>query len=348
MYFFAGLFGFIGLALAFVLAAGFVFSAPGYRGALSDHFNGKTFSNYDGVRQEGTTAVLRWMMNRDRTPWQEDLSERYGKRPLGHFRDGIRISFVNHSTFLIQVDGVNILTDPVWSKRVSPVRWAGPKRMKLPGIRFEDLPPIHVVLISHNHYDHLDEPTLRLLAGAHHPHIIVPLGVKRFLDKRGIGNVSQVDWWEEVDAGQGVSVQALPAQHFSGRGLFDRNKTLWCGFVIKTSAGHIYFAGDTGYNERMFADIAAKAGPIRLSLLPIGAYRPEWFMSPIHTSPAEAVRAHKVLKARESIAIHFGTFPMADDGQHEPVEDLREVLTRMGVSTDNFLVLSEGEYRVFE
>lgn len=349
MYFVAGFFGFIvvaGLVLALVLGA--LFSAPAHRGIASDHFDGRRFTNYDGTKAHGGAALFRWMMNREPGQWEEDLREDYGKHPLRHFRDGIRITFVNHSTFLIQVDGINILTDPVWSKRVSPVSWAGPKRMRLPGIRFEDLPPIHVVAISHNHYDHLDIPTMRLLAGGHHPRIVVPLGVKSFLEKEGMANVSEIDWWGEQDLGNGVTLKAVPAQHFSGRGMFDRDATLWCGFVLKTSAGSIYFAGDTGYNARMFQDIAEKAGPIRFALLPIGAYKPEWFMSPIHTSPKEAVKIHLDLAPEKSIATHFGTFPLADDGRDDPVIDLRAALAERGVSDDDFLVMKEGEYQVFE
>lgn len=349
MYIVAGFLGvFVIAAVLTVLTLGAIFTAPGYRGPASDHFNGKVFSNYDGVKSKGFGAVLRWAMDRQPGTWQEDTVENYGKHPLSHFKEGLRITFVNHSTFLIQVDGINILTDPVWSKRVSPVSWAGPRRMRMPGIRFEDLPPIHVVAISHNHYDHLDENTLRWLAGGHHPAFVVPLGVKAFLDKRGFINVAELDWWQKQDLGNGVTIQAVPAQHFSGRGMFDRDATLWCGFLLRTSAGNIYFAGDTGYNERMFRDIATEAGEIHVAMLPIGAYKPEWFMSPIHTSPLEAVRIHKDLRAKNTIAIHFGTFPLADDGAEDPVNDLRSALETLGVPDEEFIVMKEGDYRVFD
>src|SRR5690349_3076393 len=247
------------------------------------------------------------MLNRKQGPWKQINSPSYGPRPLTHFKDGIRVTFVNHSTFLIQVDGVNILTDPVWSKRVSPYTWIGPKRMRPPGIRFEDLPRIHLVLLTHNHYDHLDIQTMRMVFGGHHPRIVTPLGVKKFLDDQYIAGAVETDWWQEVDGVNGLKVQAVPAQHFSGRGLTDRDATLWCGYVIRSTAGNIYFAGDTGYNPTTFREIGVKCGPIKLSLLPIGAYKPAWFMAPIHVSPEESVKIHMETKSRTSIAMHFGT-----------------------------------------
>ena len=341
------IFGFI-LALPVILVLiGIAISGPRYRGPVSDHFDGRRFLNQRDVRAKGGMELLKWMVNRKQGTWNEDLSEAYGKYPLRHFRDGIRVTFINHTTFLIQADGLNILTDPVWSRRVSPFPWVGPRRMKLPGIRFGDLPKIHVVLLTHNHYDHLDIATMRLVFGAHHPRVIVPLGVKAFLDRHHIPSF-ETDWWEEVHLENNVIVRAVPAQHFSGRGFLDRDATLWCGFVIKTGKGNIYFAGDTGYNEVTFREIPSRCGPIRVAMLPIGAYKPGWFMSPIHTSPADALRIHLDVGATASIGMHFGTFPLADDGEHDPVTDLRKALEALQLSADDFIVLKEGEVRVFE
>lgn len=327
---------------------GMAISAPRYRGPVSDHFDGTRFLNPLGVKAKGGLDVFKWMFNRKRVPWTEIRTENYGKHPLGHFKDGIRITFVNHSTFLIQVEGMNILTDPVWSKRVSPFHWIGPKRMKLPGIRFEDLPRIHVVILTHNHYDHLDLQTMRTVFGSHHPRIIAPLGIKKFLEQEFISGSTEADWWEELDINSEVKIQVVPAQHFSGRGFLDRDATLWCGYVIKTSKGNIYFAGDTGYNDQTFKDIGKKCGPFKVSLLPVGAYKPEWFMSPIHTSPEAAIKIHLDVRSETSIATHFGTFPLADEGCDDPVNDLKLAITKYNLQPEEFLVFKEGEARVFE
>jgi L-ascorbate metabolism protein UlaG (beta-lactamase superfamily) len=341
--------------LAFVLAipivvivTGILLSGPRYPGPKSDHFNGSRFINPHGVKAKGGRELLKWMINRKRGRWQEQVTENYGKHPLSHFRGGIRITYVNHSTFLIQVDGLNILTDPIWSKRASPFRWIGPQRMRPPGIRFGDLPRIHLVVLSHNHYDHLDMDTMRMVSAAHHPRVIAPLGVKALLDREYISGVSEIDWWDEVEVDHQVTIQAVPAQHFSGRGMLDRDATLWCGYVLKTGAGNIYFVADTGYNEEMFKDIPKRCGPIKLSLIPIGAYKPGWFISPIHVSPEEAVRIHLDTECETSIAMHFGTFPLADDGYDDPVQDLSEAITKYSLSRDSFIVMREGEFRVFE
>ena len=340
--------GFILAIPVVIIVTGVSLSGPRYRGPKSDHFDGSRFINPGGVKAGGGWEVLKWMINRKRGRWDEEFGENYGKHPLAQFRDGIRITYVNHSTFLIQVDGVNILTDPVWSKRVSPFRWIGPKRMRAPGIRFGDLPRIHLVLLSHNHYDHLDMETMRMVSAAHHPRIIAPLGVKAFLDRHYISGATEMDWWHEVEVDKQMKVTAVPAQHFSGRGILDRDATLWCGYVLKASVGNVYFAADTGYNNITFKDIRTRCGPIKVSLLPIGAYKPGWFMSPIHASPEEAVRIHLDTGSVTSIAMHFGTFPLADDSCDDPVNDLSEAITKYNLAPDSFIVMQSGEFRVFE
>jgi L-ascorbate metabolism protein UlaG (beta-lactamase superfamily) len=333
-------------ALFFVVGA--VISAPSFKGNSSDHFNGKKFFNPYGTEPHGIGSVIKWMWERKQPTYVAEKSPSYGKHPLASEKENIRITFINHSTFLIQVDGVNILTDPIWSERASPFTWAGPKRVKFPGIKMEDLPRIHAVVISHNHYDHLDIHTMRTIFGAHHPKIFTPLGVKSYFDEEQITGVTDLDWWNEVSVSDSVKVQAVPAQHFSGRGVLDRDATLWAGYVIKTSKGNVYFAGDTGYNEKTFKEIGDKAGPMAVSLLPIGAYLPRWFMSPVHTSPEEAVKIHQDVRSTNSIGMHFGTFPLADEEQDQSGKDLRTAMARYNLNENVFVTLKEGDVKIFE
>jgi L-ascorbate metabolism protein UlaG (beta-lactamase superfamily) len=336
------------LAVLSIFVAGASFSGPRYNGPVSDHFDGKKFFTPNAKKPAGLGDVLKWITNRQKGEWKENVSADYGVRPLTHEKDHVRITFINHSTFLIQVDGVNILTDPIYSKRASPFTWAGPKRMRLPGIKFEDLPRIHVVLLSHNHYDHLNIQTVRTIFGGHHPQFITPLGVKAFLEEEKIKGATDLDWWQSVELKNSIVVQAVPAQHFSGRGLLDRDASLWCGYMLRTSKGTIYFAGDSGYNEHIFKEIGEKTGPIRISILPIGAYKPYWFMSAVHTSPEDAVKAHIDVKSQNSIASHFGTFPLADEGLDEPKRDLGAALGKYNINERDFVTLKEGEVKIFE
>lgn len=321
-------------------------SAPEYEGEVSDHFNGEKFFNPNHVAAKNFGDVIKWYFNRDQGEWKELTNIQYGMPPPKKIMEGeLSITFVNHSTFLIQLYGMNILTDPIWSERSSPFSWIGPKRMRPPGIKFEDLPPIDIVLISHNHYDHLDIPTLKRIYEDHRPRFYTPLGVAKFLEENNILGATDMDWWDELALSNHLKLVNVPAQHFSGRGMADKDATLWSGYVIKSNSGNIYFAGDTGYNDRLFRKIGEECAPINLSLIPIGAYRPQWFMSPIHVSPEEAVQIHSDTKSEKSVAIHFGTFPMADDGMHEPVRDLEKALKEAGISNKDFMVMKEGEIR---
>ncbi len=242
------------------------------------------------------------------------------------------------------MDGINILTDPIWSERASPVSWAGPRRYRPPGIGIHDLPPIDLILLSHDHYDHLDLPTLSFLAREHRPTIYTGLRNGRLLLREGIRNVVELDWWQEAQARSDMSITAVPAQHFSGRSLFNRDKTLWCGFVIRANESSVYFAGDTG-RGRHIEEIGRRFPDLDLAILPIGAFRPQWFMAEVHMSPQDAVDAHLRLGARVSVASHFGTFDLADDGEEEAVEDLQEILQRMRSRETEFWVLGFGEGR---
>ncbi|HXN74365.1 MAG TPA: MBL fold metallo-hydrolase [Candidatus Acidoferrales bacterium] len=316
-----------------------------YRGPATDHFDGKHFFN-SGTGLRGTGSVLRWLANRKPGPWRKWIDEPLGDAPPKRMTGSvIRVTFVGHSTVLIQMNGMNILCDPIWSMRASPFSWIGPRRHRAPGIRFEDLPPIDLVLQSHDHYDHFDVSTLRRIAGQWRPKFVVPLGVSVRLTRNMIASrdqISEIDWWQSTDVGDNLKITSVPAIHFSGRSLSDRNKTLWCGYVIEGPAGTVCFAGDTAYGSH-FGEISHRFPQIRLAFIPIGAYLPEWFMGPVHISPADAVRAHEELGAATSIAIHFGTFSLADDGEDQPVIELRQAVeARKPLNPFFTLVAGEG------
>lgn len=332
----------IGAVLAAPFAAGALFSAPAYRGPVTDHFDGKRFRNRERS-EHGPFAFFKWMLNRERGPWRPAENKRFPRPPERVGPGELRVTFVNHATLLIQIDGLNILSDPIWSERASPVSFAGPKRFRPPGLAFEDLPPIDVVMLSHNHYDHLDLPTLRRLAATHGPRFICGLGNGLLLKKAGISNVTDLDWDNSERLNDLVSIVSVPAKHFSGRGLLDRDRNLWTGYVLRSPSGSVYFAGDTGFG-RHFEEIGREYAPIRLACLPIGAFRPIWFMSPVHISPAEAVKAHQLLGAQTSLAMHFGTFALGDDGQTEPADELKKILSA-DPALKPFLVLEQGEGR---
>lgn len=250
--------------------------------------------------------------------------------------------WVGHTTFLIQHEGKNILTDPIWSNRASPFRHFGPKRHQQPGISLEALPPIDYILISHNHYDHLDEHTCLTLHKRHpNARFIVPLGLKKWFLRRGMSNVEELDWWQTQHT-ECMRVTAVPSQHFSGRGLCDRNKTLWCGYVVEFAKKCLYFAGDTGYNELYFRDISKRFQNIDLSLIPIGTYAPRAFMRPVHINPKEALQIHRDVRSALSIGCHYGTFHLSDEPLSRPPYDLFLALQE-GNSIDSFCLMHEGQ-----
>ena len=325
---------------AVYLVAYHLLSGPGYKGPSSDHFDGKEFYNLEHTEMKGLSDVLRWQLNREQGDWPDEIESIQQVIPKTTTKE-TRVTFINHASLLIQLKGVNVLTDPIWSERASPFSFAGPARKREPGIRFNDLPEIHTILISHNHYDHLDLPTLQRLRDKFDPLFIVPLGVDLLLQQNGISNTVALDWFDETGL-RGLTVHAVPAKHFSGRGLGDTNQTLWAGYIIQGGDQTIYFAGDTGYGN-FYKMIEEQFAPINLALLPIGAYKPVWFMQPIHMSPEEAVQAHIDLKAKKSIGMHFGTFPMADDGQEEPLHDLSIAIKSKSVKPEEFFTLKEGE-----
>ena len=310
---------------------------------ITDHFDGTSFTNLPGVPPRPTFGeILKWRFSKRSGPtWTGFADIPPGPRPPERVSN-LRATFVGHATVLVQQNNVNILTDPVWSSRVGPASWIGAKRYRSPGIRFEDLPPIDAVLISHDHYDHLDLPTLRRLAATFPEMTIVTgLGNGAFLGSNEVqAPVIELDWWQSASIA-GVEVVAVPAAHWSRRQLIFANRTLWAGFAIRSTSGVTFFAGDTGWGSH-FADIRDRLSPIRLALLPIGAYKPEWFMGPQHLGPKDALEAARVLQASMSIGIHFGTFDLADDGQHQAAEEL-VCLRDCCADRVRFEVLQEGD-----
>ena len=301
------------------------------------HFDGKRFYNPGAPQAPGLLKVLRWKLTSRAERSPDFISDVEQTIPPQHLEDGkLRATFVNHSTVLIQQAGSNILTDPIWSERASPLSWVGPWRRRETGIAWENLPPIDAVLISHNHYDHLDLPTLQRLAARGHSVFIVPAGEARRLRSANIGPVHELDWGESFSFPD-FTIHSVPAMHFSSRAIFDRNRTLWCGYVIESHDRFVYFAGDTAFGNH-FAQIRERFGSPRLALLPIGAYEPRWFMSSVHLAPEEAVQAHEILAAETSIAIHHGTFQLSDEKIDQPKEQL------LACAKSSFLVLNNGEF----
>ncbi|MFC2131331.1 MBL fold metallo-hydrolase [Bacteroidota bacterium] len=318
------------------------FSGSDYEGEVSDHFDGEEFFNQGNVEMKSGWDMLQWAFEREPGEWPDWIKSETGPPPPERVGIGeLRITFVNHSTVLIQMDSLNILTDPVWSYRISPVDFAGPTRKRASGLKFEDLPPIDYVLVSHNHYDHMDIPTLEMLKEKHDPVFIVSLGNKAFMFDNGMKKTFEMDWWDEMIMGEDSKLTFVPAQHFSMRGICDRNKTLWGGFIIDSKGGPVYFAGDTGFGIH-FEQIYNKFGSMRFSMLPIGAFVPKKFVAPVHTSPMEAVEAHKILKSQWSMGIHWGTFRQADDGLREPIEALKEALKKESLTSKDFSIFEHG------
>jgi len=287
-------------------------------------------------------AFWRWLLTRRRPPWPREVMSRVGEKPPVSVADGsVRATLVGHSTVLLQTAGLNLLTDPVWATRIGPVPALGVRRVRAPALAFADLPRIDAVLVSHNHYDHLDRATLAALARRHRPIVITGLRAGAAVPQLP---VVELDWWQSHPLGDGISVTYVPAEHASARGLFDRNRTLWGGFVLETPAASVYFAGDTADGAH-FAAIRARFGPMTLSLLPIGAYAPRKLMQCVHIDPYEAVQASLSLESQLSVAIHYGTFALADDGFDEPPRTLARALAQVpeGTRGADFRVVPFGE-----
>jgi N-acyl-phosphatidylethanolamine-hydrolysing phospholipase D len=315
---------------------------------VSDHCDGFRFHNASGLRSKHRVlAFLRWSATRHlqlrtrRANRRPVSTPAVPAAPIRTDDSAFSVTWVGHSTVMVRMEGLTLLTDPIWSSRCSPLAFAGPRRRQPPGIPFESLPPIDLVLVSHDHYDHLDLPTLRHLVEAHDPQFVVPLGLGGWLRRRQVTRVVELDWWESAAVG-GVTVHAVPAQHFCGRTPWDSNRRLWAGFVVEGPSGRFYFAGDTGHGDH-FARIGERFAPLRLAAIPIGAYEPRWFMHPVHIDPEQAIQAHLDVGSRQTIGIHFGTFRLTDEPWDEPEHLVRQILARRGLEPQRFWIPRHGE-----
>lgn len=343
-----------GVRLAFSLAlacAGCSHVNPHYDAAKPHHTREGFRNNY--LREPIGSGFLKWQWERWRNGLPKPPANGYTfpvvQPDLGWLqqnRSQPSATWIGHATVLLQLGGLNILTDPIFSERASPVSWAGPKRKTPPAMQLHELPRIDVVLISHNHYDHLDLPSLHALGEQNGgpPLLLVPLGVGDWLREQGLTNVRQLDWWQSA-AADGVRFHCVPVQHWSARGLFDRFHTLWGGWVIEAQAEGgpftAFFTGDTGYSKD-FADIHRRFGDIDFAMIPVGAYEPRWFMQNQHVDPAEAVRIHQDLGSKQSLGIHWGAFELTDEPLDEPPRALREALRKAGLRNDAFTVIPHG------
>ncbi len=326
---------------------------------VSDHFRRGRFHNLGDANGQPLWKVPR-MLFESGTPWPRHVPVTPQRPPVPATDSDIVVTFIGHATFLIATTRGNIVIDPVFTDRAGPFGVAGPRRVRQPGVRFDDLPPISLILLSHNHYDHCDLRALRAIqerearrTGAPYalkPPVVTLLGNGPLLRSAGVERIEEIDWWQEASSlrreeaaeeGPYARVTATPAQHFSARTPFDRNRALWGGFVIQLAERRIFFAADSGYGKH-FSDVGRRLGPIDLALLPIGAYEPRWFMKDIHMNPDEAVKAHLDLGARRSIGMHFGTFPLTIEGIDEPVAALARARAASGVAADRFVTLDVG------
>ena len=322
-------------------------------------------NNHGDFKPKSLADVLRWRWNASRQGLPPAPREPIARTPpdLAFIHANAKagaamqpaVTWIGHATVLAQVGGLNVLTDPIFSERASPVQFAGPKRHQPPGVALEELPRIDLVVASHNHYDHLDEASIRQLnaqeGGA--PLFVAPLGLEGWLRSKGVSRAMELDWWgsHTIHAPAGdVEVMLLPSQHWSSRGLHDRMLTLWGGFAVMAPDCHLFYAGDTGYS-RDFTDIRERlagrqaGGGFDIALLPIGAYEPRWFMAEQHVNVHEAVKIHRDLGAKRSLGVHWGTFELTDEPLDEPPRQLTVERSAAGVADEDFFVLAIGETR---
>jgi L-ascorbate metabolism protein UlaG (beta-lactamase superfamily) len=309
---------------------------------VTDHCDGTRFFNPHARGEKTLRDLLRWMLFERAEPWPAAVPlPAVAPPPSVVAPESLAVTFVNHCTFLLQWAGVRVLTDPIFSMRASPVRWAGPRRVMAPGLALDALPRIDVLVVSHNHYDHLDAASVRSIVERDRPTVVAPIGNARVLAPLGRATVVECDWWETWQHGP-LRIRVVPAQHWSNRLGVARNTALWGGFWLEAHGRSVYFAADSGYGPH-FAEIGRRCGRPDVSLLPIGAYEPRWFMREQHMNPAEAVQAHQDLDSRLSLASHFGTFRLTNEAHDAPVRALRDALDSQPGLARRFRVLAQGE-----
>ena len=316
-----------------------------YQGPVSDHFDGEQFFNPGHAYPQSFGRLMQLYAREDWSKWPAEVPGLPATLPQPRVPGATaRVTFIGHASWLIQVAGLNILVDPHWSLRASPVGFAGPKRANAPGIAFDHLPHVDVVLVTHNHYDHLDMATLARLWQRDRPRLITPLGNDAIVKAEVPGyDARTVDWGDTVDIGNGVVIHTEETLHWSARGLRDRRHALWASFVIETPAGRIYAVGDSGFgNGDTFRTIARRHPDIRLALLPIGAYEPRWFMGSQHMNPADAVEAFKLVGAKVALGHHWGTFQLTTEAHDLPPRDLEAALAANDIPADRFQAVRPG------
>ncbi|WP_137390647.1 MBL fold metallo-hydrolase [Rhodoligotrophos defluvii] len=320
---------------------------PYYAGPRSAEFDGLRFRAPVQGRDKSLAETYQLLFRTERAAWPVHFPSPFRDRPPERV-DDLRVTLIGHASFLIQIAGRNILVDPVWSERASPFRRWGPKRVNPPGIAWEDLPPIDLVLITHNHYDHLDRHTLVALHDRYQPRIIAPLGndtiIRRFGDDLA---VEAYGWDVCVDCGAGLRVHLRPAYHWSARGLFDKRMAQWCAYVLQSDAGTVYHIGDTAYGDgEIFRAVAREFGPPRLALIPIGAYEPRWFMKDVHVCPEESVQIMLDCGARQAVGHHWGTFQLTAEPIDEPAQRLAAALAAARIAPERFPSFRPGQVLV--
>ncbi|MDX2156306.1 MAG: MBL fold metallo-hydrolase [Hyphomicrobiaceae bacterium] len=338
------------LAAGMVVAAGAATLMPRkanayYSGPPSDHFDGTRFYNPGGRSPKGLADVARLYALEDWSPWPVVVaSPNPPDRPPAQVTGGsARLVLVGHASWLVQAGGRNILIDPVWAEQAGPTRFIGPRRANPPGIAFDDLPQIHAVLVTHNHYDHMDLDTIARLWRRHRPVIVTPLGNDTIM-REAIPDLATraVDWGDATDLG-GIVAHCVPTQHWSARGARDRHHALWASFVLETPAGRIYAVGDSGLGDgRTFRHVGGRFPGLRMALLPIGAYEPRWFMESQHLNPADAVQAFRLCGAADALGHHWGTFQLTTEPHDQPPAHLQRELMLAGIAPERFQALSAG------